>query len=314
MKINNMGYENNKGVYLALATAFISGLAVFLNKFAIGFWSNSSVFTTAKNLVTAILLTSIILLVKKLPELKKLSKRDWLRLIIIGFIGGSVPFLLFFKGLSLTQASNAAFIHKTLFIWIALMAVPILKEKLSSLQILSFVFLAVGAYLLVSPAELRFGYGEFLALSATLLWAVENIIAKITLRNIPSFTVAWGRMFFGSIFLMLYLSFAGGIGQLFIFSGAKFGWLILSAVILFGYVTTWYSALKFAPATVVSSILVIAAPITALLNSIFVTHSLKPSMIPAILLITLGVILTSQIFKRISYSFKKSRKIANIPI
>ncbi len=128
--VNKIIYKNNKGIYFALATAFISGLAVFLNKFAVGFWTNSSVFTTAKNLVVAILLTSLILLVKKLPELKKLSKKDWRQLIIIGFIGGSIPFLLFFKGLTLTSATGAAFIHKTLFIWVAVLAIPILKEKI----------------------------------------------------------------------------------------------------------------------------------------------------------------------------------------
>jgi uncharacterized membrane protein len=63
----------NKGIYFALITAFISGLAVFLNKFAVAFWFNSSVFTTAKNLVVVILLTSLVVLGKRFSEIKKLS-------------------------------------------------------------------------------------------------------------------------------------------------------------------------------------------------------------------------------------------------
>lgn len=305
--------KNNKGVYLALFTAIISGFAVFLNKFAVGFWNNSSVFTTAKNLIVTILLTSLILLAKKLPSLKKLPKRDWWRLITIGFIGGSIPFLLFFKGLTIASATGAAFIHKTLFIWVAMLAIPILKEKLSKLQITALALLIAGTYLLSIPVKLQFGYGEFLILSATLFWAIENIIAKIALRNISPFIVAWGRMFFGSIFLLAYLAIAGGIEQLFIFSAAKFGWLMLSGIILFGYVTAWYSALKSAPATEVSAILVIAAPITALLNSIFVTHYLKLSAIMAILLITIGAILLGQIFQRIGF-FIKTKKTANLTV
>jgi drug/metabolite transporter (DMT)-like permease len=301
---------HTKGVYLAFAAALISGLAVFFNKFAVSFWDSSSVFTTAKNLIAAVLLTSLILLIKKLPELKKLSSQNWIRLIMIGFIGGSVPFLLFFKGLSLTQASNAAFIHKTLFIWIALLALPILKEKLSYWQVLALIILAVGAYLFVSPAKWQFGYGEFLVLLATLLWAVENVIAKITLRNIPSLVVAWGRMFFGSVFLMIYLFFIGQFTQLFVFSGSNFSWLLLSGVILFGYVATWYAALKYAPATVVSAILVIAAPITALLDSIFVTDGLKASLILPILLIILGALLVSRIFEKVAELIKTKRAAA----
>lgn len=284
----------NKGIYFAFLTALISGFAVFFNKFAIGFWASSSVYTTAKNLTAAVFLTSLILVLRKLPELKKLSKKDWLRLVLIGFVGGSIPFLLFFKGLSLTKASSAAFIHKTLFVWIALLALPILKEKLSKLQILALAILGLGAYLFVSPS-FSFGYGEILALMATFLWAVENIIAKITLKNISAFTLGWARMFFGSLFLMVYLGFTGNLAQLFVFSGEKLLWLLFVGAILFGYVTTWYSALKRAPATVVSAVLVLAAPITGILNAVFITHQLRPLTVLAIILITTGVLGASKI-------------------
>ncbi len=296
---------NKKGVYFAIGAALISGFAVFLNKFAVTFWSNSSVFTTAKNLVVVILLTSLLILVKKLQELKNLSKKDWLRLVAIGFIGGSIPFLLFFKGLTMASATNAAFIHKTLFIWVALLAIPFLKEKLSKLQIFSLGLLVIGTYLFAGSLKLKFGYGEFLILLATLLWAAENIIAKITLRNVSSLTTAWGRMFFGSIFLMIYLGFSGELGQIFVpLSGIS--WLLLSSVILFGYVITWYAALKSLPATVASAILVIAAPITALLDSVFVTHRLKPTILISCLIIALGTILIIRIYER-AYSVLQIR-------
>jgi drug/metabolite transporter (DMT)-like permease len=37
-------------------------------------------------------------------------------------------------------------------------------------------------------------------------------------------------------------------------------------VLLFGYVTTWYSGLKLIPVTVATSILLLGAPITSLLS------------------------------------------------
>lgn len=296
----------NKGIYLVLTTAFISGLAVFLNKFAVTFWSDSSVFTTAKNLIVAVLLTSLIILMKKFYELKTLSPKDWWRLIVIGFIGGSVPFLLFFKGLTMASATNAAFIHKTLFIWVALLAVPFLKEKISKLQIFSLGLLVFGTYLFAGPLKIKFGSGEFLVFLAVIFWAVENIIAKITLRNVSPLTTAWGRMFFGSIFLIIYLGFSGELGQIFVFSGEKINWLLLSSAILFGYVITWYTALKSLPATVSTAILVIAAPITALLDSIFVTHYLKPTILISGLIIVLGITLIIRIYER-THSFLQIR-------
>lgn len=290
----------NKGISLALATALISGFSVFLNKFAVGFWASSSAYTTAKNIVVAILLIGLFLFWRKISEFKFLSKKDWLRLVVIGFIGGSIPFLLFFKALSLIPSSNAAFIHKTLFIWVALLALPILKEKLSKLQILALLILVISVFMITVP-KLQFGNGEALVLLATLFWAVENVFAKVVLKKLSSFIVAWGRMFFGSLFLVIYLIAVGQVGQLLPASFSQAGWLLLCGFVLFGYVITWYAALKFAPATLVSTILVMAVPITIALNSIFVTKILPLKAMPPGILIVLGVVIFSYVYGR---SFK----------
>jgi len=289
----------NKGIYFAFITAFISGLAVFFNKFAMSFWQSSSVFTTAKNLVAVFFLFSLILLLKKGSELRKLSKKQWLRLVTIGLVGGSVPFLLFFKGLSLTSAANAAFIHKTLFIWVAFLAMPFFKEKISGLQFLALGILFSGVYLLGAPSRFVFGYGELLVFLATLLWAVENIIAKKTLRDVSSVAVAWGRMFFGSVFLMVYLFHTGGVGQLLRLNLDNLAWLALSGALLFGYTATWYTALKHAPATVVTSILVLAAPITAMLNFVFTGQQFNTGLFLPIGLMILGILIVAKFHERI---------------
>lgn len=297
----------NKGLYFAFITALISGLAVFFNKFAVSFWQSSSVFTTAKNLVAVFFIFSLVLLLGKVGELKKLSKGQWLRLVAIGLVGGSVPFLLFFKGLSITSAVNAAFIHKTLFVWVAFLAIPFLKEKISGLQFLALGFLFSSIYLFSSPSIFVFGYGEFLVLVATLLWAVENIIAKKILKDVSSLAVAWGRMFFGSFFLLIYLLFTGSIGQLWVLSLDSLGWLILSGALLFGYTVSWYTALKYAPAMVVASVLVLAVPITVLFNSIFITHQFNSSFVLPMGLLLLAVLLMSKIYEPWFKSFRQIR-------
>jgi drug/metabolite transporter (DMT)-like permease len=53
----------------------------------------------------------------------------------------------------------------------------------------------------------------------------------------------------------------------------QFFWMAATIVLLLGYVTTWYRALKFAPVTVVASVLVSATLITNVLSAIFVTHA-----------------------------------------
>ena len=212
--------------------------------------------------------------------------------------------MLFFKGLSLSSSVSAAFIHKTLFIWVALMAVFFLKEKISSLQFLAIGVLFTGVYLSAGPFRFHLGYAELLIFLATLLWAIENVIAKKILKDLSSLTVAWARMFFGSMFLLAFLVFSGGMGALEVSSWSQIGWLFFSGLLLFGYVITWYSALKRAPATVVTSILVLAVPITALLNN-------KVLILPTALMV-FGVFLICGLFKKLKII--NSFKIKNLKL
>ena len=293
-----MNMKNNSGAWLAFVAALISGVSVFFNKFALGFWQSSSVFTIAKNLVAVLLLSSLFLVFKNRREFKKLSKKQWLGLVLIGLIGGSVPFILFFKGLTTASAVNAAFIHKTLFIWVAFMAVPFLKEKISMLQWVAIAALFLGVYLFLSPGDFKIGVGEFFIFLATLMWAVENIIAKKILGNMTSLMAGWGRMFFGSAFLFIFLLMTGNVGSLVTYDLVVMSWLVFSGFLLFGYVFTWYAALKRVSVMVASSVLVLAAPITALLNSIFITHQLKTDLILPFVLIASGILIINKTNER----------------
>ena len=55
----------------------------------------------------------------------------------------------------------------------------------------------------------------------------------------------------------------------------QFLWIIATAVLLFGYVITWYNGIKFVNITVATSILMIGSPITTLLNLIFSSNAVN---------------------------------------
>ncbi|MFH0780097.1 MAG: DMT family transporter [Parcubacteria group bacterium] len=268
--------STQKGAYLACLTALISGFSVFLSKFATKAIPDSSVFTTAKNIGVALVLCLIVLLPSIFPKLKHLTKKDWLNLILIGIIGGSIPFLLFFKGLSISTAPATAFIHKTLFIWVAILAVPLLKEKISKMQLGALGLLLAGNFLLGSFSDWRFDRAGWLVLAATLFWAVEYVLAKKMLARIDAKIVAWARMFFGSIALIGFVLAIGKGALLISLNYHQLCWIGLSSCLLLGYVLTWYRALKYLPATAVTCILVIASPVTTALNSAFITHKYSP--------------------------------------
>jgi len=289
----------NQAIYLVIITAVISGLANFFNKFAMtAVGKDAFQYTTLKNVMAALILSLIVLTPLVFKRLRALKKRDWLSLIIIGIIGGSIPFLLFFKGLSLTSSVSASFIHKTLFVWVAILALPFLKEKISKWQFVALGVLLFGNIVFEGFRGLSWGLAETLILAATIMWAIETIIAKKVLANIDSMVLAWARMFFGAILLVGFLTVTNDLKGLMNINSVQFGWLVLVSACLTGYVLTWYSALKKLPATVVTCVLVLASPVTALMNSIFVTHkTLAIDKVFGLAIIILAIIILSHKLK-----------------
>jgi len=76
-----------KGVYFALIAAIISGFSIYINKFAVMEMKDPFIFTTVKNLAVVALLFAFLILPKALPELKSLSRKQWLTLGAIGGVG-----------------------------------------------------------------------------------------------------------------------------------------------------------------------------------------------------------------------------------
>ncbi len=285
-----MSSSLQKGFYLALITAFISGISIFLNKFAVEAVKNPLIFTTTKNVLVGIFILSFILISGKWKLIKKLNKSQIIKLFLIGIIGGSLPFYLFFTGLSQIPAINAAIIQKTLVFWVIILALPLLKEKLSKLQLLAIILLFSGNLFIGGFTGFKFSSGELLILLATILWAVENVIAKKVLSIVDSDLVTSARMGFGSLILIFIMLFSNpsGFGQIILFNQTQWLWIILSAILLLGYVSIWYRALKLAPAIIVTSVLVTSTLITNLLSAIFITKVWSMEMGLQALLIILG--------------------------
>ena len=278
---------NKKGLILAFTTAIISGFSIYLNKFGVT-GIESSIFTFSKNIIVALFLFSTVLLFKENLNLKL---KQWIKLIMIGLIGGSIPFLLFFKGLQLTSSASAAFIHKTMFIYVALLAVLFLREKITKKFLAGSILLLMGNAIFLKVYYPIFDKGALYIFIATLLWAIENIISKHTLKELSSRVVAFGRMFFGSSFILVYLIFSEKIVLLNTLNLNQIGWVLVTTIPLFLYQITWYESLKYLKASTATSVLLLGSMITSLLDLNFTLRSVAGS-----LLIILGLILTTRLF------------------
>lgn len=289
--MNRLGQVSNsrRGVGLALATAAISGVSVYINAFGVKLVPDAAVYTTAKNAVAALILISLALALGARREAGRLDGRQRSGLLAIAFIGGSIPFVLFFGGLAIATAPTAAFIHKTMFIWVAFMAVPLLGERLGLIQVGALGVLLAGQSLIAPPIGLAWGPGETMIAAATLLWSVEVVLAKRLLVGVSAPLLGAARMGLGSLVLVGYLAVSGRLAGLVTIPSEALVWIGVTGILLAGYVATWFAALRSAPATVVTSVLVVAAVVTGVLSALSNGTTPDPRVIVGYLLVVAAV-------------------------
>jgi drug/metabolite transporter (DMT)-like permease len=257
------------GLLLALGTAGISGVAVFLNSYGVKAFGDASTYTTAKNVVAALVLALLAgaLSMRRSGTVLTRPTRpgQWAGLAVVGVFGGAVAFLLFFEGLARASSTDAAFLHKTLLVWVALLALPLLGERLGAMHVAAIALLVVGQIGLAGGVTTLLGQGQLMVLGATLLWAAEVVVAKRLLTDLSSWTLGLARMGVGCVVLVAWTLIRGEGAALTNLTGEQWMWVLLTGVILAGYVSTWFAALSRAPAVDVTAVLVVGAVVTALL-------------------------------------------------
>jgi drug/metabolite transporter (DMT)-like permease len=207
---------------------------------------------------------------------------------VVGLVGGAIPFVLFFEGLARASSGQAAFIHKTLVVWVALLAVPLLGEKLSAIHLAAIGLLVAGEAAITGVDGVTVGAGEIMILAATLLWAVEVVIAKTLLRDLSASTVGAARMGIGAIALVAWTLVSGGAHGLTALPASAWAWVGLTGVALTAYVGTWYLALSRAQAVDVTAVLVLGALVTAALRT-GITGVPAPSALGLVLMSAGGI-------------------------
>lgn len=271
------GSSQWSGLWLAAATAVISGVAIFLNGFGVKAWADvadATTYTTAKNLVATLVIVAVGLLWRRSEDadgLRRWTDLDTKHRLLLGgiaVVGGSVPFVLFFEGLARAESAQAAFIHKGLVVLVAIMAPLFLKERLRWQHLLAIVLLMWGQLALVSEfGPIRLGAGERMIILATVLWAVEVVVAKRVLDAVSPRLVARVRMGGGSLLLLGYVLIRGDGVDLSALTATHVLWIAVTGLSLSAYVLTWFVALSRAGALDVTAILVGGAIVTALLQS-----------------------------------------------
>lgn len=277
----NVPHTTRWGLGLALVAGCISGLSIFLNGLMVKSFPDPTLLAGVRNGLVGLLFIAVLVVLSARSArsagtqtattsrpTESLGRRELVGLLVLGIVGGGLAFALFFEGLALAASPSSAVLQKTLFLWVAIAAWPLLGERPGAASLLALVVLLAGTLLLDPPAGTGLGVGELLILAATLLWAGETILARRLLPHVGAGRGAAARMAIGSIVLLAIVAVSGGLSGIAAWTSGMWGFVALTAVLLAGYVAAWYGALERAPAAVVTSVLVVGALITAALRTV----------------------------------------------
>jgi drug/metabolite transporter (DMT)-like permease len=278
---------------------------VFVNSYGVRAGATPAVYTTAKNLVAAAVLSFVALIgwtvrtrrfgsaaanfVTTAPEAREVpATRRWverLGFVYVGVVGGGLAFVLFFNGLAQSEPTPAAFWRDTLVLWAAVLAVFFLRERLRWWN-LAAIALRVSGEVVVSGGvgQLAANRGEVDVLASSVLWALEIVVARRLLRTRSPATLAVVRMGLGALTLIVYLAASGSLGQLGAMNADQWHWALWTGLLLSAYVATWMSALARARAIDVTSVLASSALITWLLQLVAGTTSVSGDAIGLVLI------------------------------
>lgn len=227
---------------LALIVAnVIWGMASPIFKFAL---TNIPPFTLA---FIRFFFAGLIFLPMAVNKWQRLTAKQWLEIILVGFFGITINISFFFLGLEKTESINVPVIASSGPVFIYLLSIIFLKEK-PKLRVLSGMLIALAGvlFIILSPLILdgkRFVLGaiegNLFILIATFGSVLQTIFGRDILKKVSAIQVAAITFLFGSLTFIpfvpkelaswdiSFLNFAGWVGIIFgVFFSSALGYFL----------------------------------------------------------------------------------------
>jgi drug/metabolite transporter (DMT)-like permease len=144
---------------------------------------------------------AMLLIIVATGRVRKIERGDWLRFIMIGLLAVPLNQLLFLYGLKFTTAGRSALFYGATPIFVFLMAILYLKEKVTPLKIIGISASFAGVAVILRGGRMDEGvlFGDFLVILAVIAWAAYTVLGKNLLRRYGSLTVTAYALIIGTV-------------------------------------------------------------------------------------------------------------------
>lgn len=207
--------------------------------------------------------------------------KDWGYFAVLGFLGITFHQWLQSTGLVTAQATTTGWIIASTPIFMALLGLIILKERLIWYQVAGIILAAFGVLLVVTKGDLaavtsgKFGTsGDILVLISAPNWAVFSALSRSGLKKHPSTLMMFYVMSFGWFFTSILFFATSGIGQIPLIPWD--GWIAITFLGVFcsgiAYIF-WYDALQVLPVAQTGAFLYLEPVITVIVAALVLRES-----------------------------------------
>src|SRR6516162_4225345 len=228
----------------------------------------------------------------------KVPADQWPRLIISAILNIALWVAVMSYGLLWLPASEAVVIAYTMPVWTALLAWPLLGERLTLLRVTALVMAFAGLASLFGAGGMSANMaklpGVLLALTGSVGFAVGTIFLKRYPIQLPGATSATWQIAIGSVPIAL----AGTLLEHpHIAALSSAGWFALGYMILVGHCiayVTWFGAVERLPASVAAIGTTLVPVIGVIVSAIALHEPLGLSQIAALVFTVVGVALAAR--------------------
>jgi drug/metabolite transporter (DMT)-like permease len=257
-------------IYLSIYAAMLA-MGHILQKMVLNHGVDRFVFAFLR-IGTGFLLISLLLLAKKYRPVE-LIKKNMRHFVVLGVCFSGIGIILKLWGLSLTTATNAAFIMSLSSVALVIFAYVLLKEQAPKRFYVVVALMIGGVYLVTTGGKQLLPHlGDMIIFALAFLIGFMHVYGKKVLRTLSVIETAWGRSLVGMTFLGLMVLVVSPQGFSTI-SGFPVLLLVLSNGITFsGSVILFYKALQVEGASNTGTFSLLVPVITAVLGYLLLSE------------------------------------------
>ncbi|WP_022671364.1 DMT family transporter [Hippea alviniae] len=258
---------------------------------------NNFSFLFFSNLISAAVM--FIYLLSQRKSLKLNSPTEYAFLTFLGFLGSFAYYVLLYKAFSLSTAQEIFIINYSWPILIVALSIPILKESISAVKIVSILVSFFGVLIIASkgnPFKLNFTSitGDMLSFAGALCFALFSVLGK---KNKTDPEVA---VFYYFLSASVFSLFTLPLFRIESLDTNTLFWTFINGAFINGisYIF-WFKALKSGETSLISNTVYLTPFVSLVFISIFLGEKIHFYSLFALLFIVGGILLQS--FKRFTY-------------